>query len=583
MAEYKEYKVENQMNLGWNQSFAATAAVPMIAKRVWNTLEQATLFAKQDPTAIAGLILTVTSDTESNNGVYFVESIGENASLKKLEAPIKGITLNGAEQTPDENGIVKLTLSAEDVDVNLDGYATEAWVEEQGYLTEHQPLTDYAKTTEVESAISTAVTDMATQTWVEGKGYLTEHQPLTDYAKTTEVESAISTAVTDMATQTWVEEQGYAKTSEVDSKIVTAITSVYRYQGSVENYESLPTENLIKGDVWNVEETGDNYAWTGTEWDKLGGNVNLTGYATQAWVKEQGYLTEHQPLTDYAKTTEVESAISTAVANMATQTWVEEQGYAKTEDLVDSYSKTESDEKFVSKEGFVAEENYVKSVGDNLTVDGDGKLTVDLSAYAKTEDLVDSYSKEESDAKYALAGSGELNIIETINIKTAKDTDATSVEVVEKAVTIDLSGIDERLDVLEAVINPGGSDTNITDLIAGKQDKLDNGSATQPHLIWDSTNTKWTPGKIEIPQELPSYDSNNEGQVLTVGEGGTTVIWSAPAVTTTVTKNEATEETVETYTIAQGETSVNIYSTEQVYTKEETTELVESYFAWHNL
>ena len=100
MAEYKEYKVDNQMNLGWNQSFAATAAVPMIAKRVWNTLEQATLFVKQDPTAVAGLILTVTSDPNSNNnGVYFVESVGTtNGSLKKLdsglEVPVTGVDAN---------------------------------------------------------------------------------------------------------------------------------------------------------------------------------------------------------------------------------------------------------------------------------------------------------------------------------------------------------------------------------------------------------------------------------------------------------------------------------------------------------
>ena len=51
----------------------------------------------------------------------------------------------------------------------------------------------------------------------------------------------------------------------VDSKV----SSVYRVKGSVANYNALPTENLT-GDVYNLLDTGDNYVWDGTAWDKLG-------------------------------------------------------------------------------------------------------------------------------------------------------------------------------------------------------------------------------------------------------------------------------------------------------------------------
>lgn len=47
----------------------------------------------------------------------------------------------------------------------VDGYATEAWVENKKYLTEHQSLTGYA-----------------TEAWVEGKKYLTEHQDISGKA-----------------------------------------------------------------------------------------------------------------------------------------------------------------------------------------------------------------------------------------------------------------------------------------------------------------------------------------------------------------------------------------------------------------
>lgn len=48
------------------------------------------------------------------------------------------------------------------------------------------------------------------------------------------------------------------------------LTNVYTYKGSVASYGALPTEGVTAGDVYNVEASGMNYAWTGTEWDALG-------------------------------------------------------------------------------------------------------------------------------------------------------------------------------------------------------------------------------------------------------------------------------------------------------------------------
>jgi hypothetical protein len=73
----------------------------------------------------------------------------------------------------------------------------------------------------------------------------------------------------------------YTKT-EIDNKVA----SVYKYKGSVANYASLPAEDLTIGDVYNIEDTGDNYAWTGSEWDKLAGTVDLSNYATKLLIPE---------------------------------------------------------------------------------------------------------------------------------------------------------------------------------------------------------------------------------------------------------------------------------------------------------
>ncbi len=62
-----------------------------------------------------------------------------------------------------------------------------------------------------------------------------------------------------------------------------AVTSVYKYRGSVETFEDLPTSGQKVGDVYNVEkEAGRNYAWDGSDWDALGiaenlGDIEFTG------------------------------------------------------------------------------------------------------------------------------------------------------------------------------------------------------------------------------------------------------------------------------------------------------------------
>ena len=83
------------------------------------------------------------------------------------------------------------------------------------------------------------------------------------------------TAVTDI-NKGLTEADAYTK-EEVDAKV----SSVYRFRGSVATYNDLPTEGNVQGDVWNVEDTGANYAWTGTTWDKLSETVDLTPYLTK--------------------------------------------------------------------------------------------------------------------------------------------------------------------------------------------------------------------------------------------------------------------------------------------------------------
>lgn len=54
------------------------------------------------------------------------------------------------------------------------------------------------------------------------------------------------------------------------------ITNMYKYKGSVATVSALPSSGQTAGDVYNVEATGMNYAWNGTEWDALGEIFTIT-------------------------------------------------------------------------------------------------------------------------------------------------------------------------------------------------------------------------------------------------------------------------------------------------------------------
>ena len=93
--------------------------------------------------------------------------------------------------------------------------------------------------------------------------------------------------------------QGYGIIDAYDKDTIDAkISSVYRYKGTITSTSNLPTENLLVGDVYNIETSGtigsgdaaikvnagDNVAWTGTDWDVLAGTVDLSVYYTKTEV-----------------------------------------------------------------------------------------------------------------------------------------------------------------------------------------------------------------------------------------------------------------------------------------------------------
>ena len=99
---------------------------------------------------------------------------------------------------------------------------------------------------------------------------------------TTDLTKKITTVANNLATH----EADFNNPHKVTAKQL-GLTTVYQYKGSVATYADLPTTGQKVGDVWNVEtadpdhgiKAGDNVAWDGAQWDTLGGNHDLSGYA----------------------------------------------------------------------------------------------------------------------------------------------------------------------------------------------------------------------------------------------------------------------------------------------------------------
>lgn len=168
-----------------------------------------------------------------------------------------------------------------------------------------------------------------------------------------------------------------AKTVNVDLSayaLKSDLTAVYRYQGNVATYDALPTEGMVVGDVYNVEEDGSNYAWNGTAWDDLAGVVDLTGYYTKtevdATVKtiNDAVALKANSADVYTKT-DIDgkvSTINTAIGTKANSSDV----YIKSEiDAKVSTINTAIDAKANSADVYTKTQTYTKSEVDGLIAD----------------------------------------------------------------------------------------------------------------------------------------------------------------------------------------------------------------------
>ena len=142
-----------------------------------------------EETGYKTVVTTAVDNIEAKKGLwtnFFMSALGLNDAGGG--GGVGDVTWDALEDDTDYRQIALSHLTTA-----LQNYATQTWVQTQGYVTQ-SAISDMATKTWVGQQgflTSSAISDMATKTWVGQQGYLT------------------SSAISDMATKTWVGQQGF--------------------------------------------------------------------------------------------------------------------------------------------------------------------------------------------------------------------------------------------------------------------------------------------------------------------------------------------------------------------------------------
>ena len=151
------------------------------------------------PTTLAGYGIT---DARINSGTITLggNSIVPLTDSSNLDATkLVGNVPSATKAIQDGNGDVIVDTYAKKTDIpSLSGYATQTWVQNQGYLTQHQDISGLATKLElqtVENKIPTIPTKVSA--FENDVGYLTQHQSLANYALKSELPKNVSDLTND--------------------------------------------------------------------------------------------------------------------------------------------------------------------------------------------------------------------------------------------------------------------------------------------------------------------------------------------------------------------------------------------------
>ena len=266
------------------------------------------------------------------------------------------VYLNGLDGAPTDPTNPSAWMQIGEVNVDLSDYSTTAQMNTAISQALSNRLNDlannsnlnsilsgYATTTSVQNAITTALNGYATQSWVQSQGYLT------------------NASLNGYATQSWVNSQNYVNSATLTNNYYTS-AQMNALLANKANQTALDSTNIqvasLQSAMAGKQDTlvaGNNITIAG---NVISANIDLSNYATQSWVNSQGFLTS-SALADYATQNWVQSQgylTNASLAPYATQTWVQGQGYLTNSSLAS----------YLNSNGYITNSDLASALGAYL-------------------------------------------------------------------------------------------------------------------------------------------------------------------------------------------------------------------------
>ena len=306
------------------------------------------------------------------------------------------------------------------VNIDLSGYATEDWVNSQGFLKEHQDISNLATKSELATkqdtisdletirsgaakgatALQSVPSEYATEEWVNEQGFLKEHQDISNLATKEELNSK-QDVISDLET--------IRSGAALGATALQEVPDTYALKSEIPDITT-KQDKLISGS--NIK-TINGASLLGSGNIEISTDVDLSSYATEEWVNSQGFLKEHQDISNLATKSELNTkqdkisdletirsgaakgatALQSVPSEYVTETELNNKGYLTS--VPDTYALKSDIPDISTKQDTLVSGTNIKTINGNSLL-GSGDITIEGGS--GNVDLTDYYTKSETNA-----------------------------------------------------------------------------------------------------------------------------------------------------------------------------------------
>lgn len=251
------------------------------------------------------------TDNERVNCYIILKNEAKESDVYSFSFDVKMSEYDLKDNLPVKERYFANSVVVDKLDVLTKEVLAEELEKAKGTYALKSDLSEFVRTSDISDVVRTAtlndyqlksempnVTEIVNNT-IDGKGFLTTHQSLIDYAKKSElpIDYVSNNKLEEFKTQLTIDTSVFAtkqELQEVSNRQVTIDTSNLATKEELEQVRN----NQPTVDTSNLATKEELQALRGSQ-------PNVDNLVTKDELNSKGYLTQHQPLTEYAKKTEL--------------------------------------------------------------------------------------------------------------------------------------------------------------------------------------------------------------------------------------------------------------------------------------